>query len=105
MSNFIPFNREQAFLLPPDLKAWVPEDDLAHFVVAAVDRVPLGAFEVPKRTGGKPQYHPRLMLALLVYAYANGIFSSRPIERATLRAIAVPFVAANPPPHPTTIAV
>jgi transposase len=84
MANFIPFNRDQAFLLPPDLKSWLPDDDLAHFVVAAVERVPLAAFEVPGRTGGKPQYHPRLMLALLVYCYANGIFSSRRIERATI---------------------
>ena len=98
MSNFVPFNCDQAFLLPPDLKAWLPEDDLAHFIVAAVERVPLGAFEVPSRTGGKPQYHPRLMLALLVYAYANGIFSSRRIERATYRDIAVRFVAADPAP-------
>jgi hypothetical protein len=43
MSNFVPLNRDQAFLLPPDLKGWLPENDLAHFVVAAVDRVPLGA--------------------------------------------------------------
>jgi transposase len=105
MSNFIPFNRDQAFLLPPDLKTWVPEDDLAHFVVAAVDRVALGAFATPSRTGGKPQYHPRLMLALLVYAYANGIFSSRRIERATYRDIAVRFVAANLHPDHDTIAV
>jgi transposase len=105
MSNFIPFNRDQAFLLPPDLKSWLPEDDLAHFVVAAVDRVPLGAFAMPARTGGKPQYHPRLMLALLVYAYANGIFSSRRIERATYRDIAVRFVAANLHPDHDTIAV
>jgi transposase len=104
MSNFIPFNRDQAFLLPPDLKSWVPEDDLAHFVVAAVDRVPLGAFATPSRTGGKPQYHPRLMLALLVYAYANGIFSSRRIERATYRDIAVRLVAANLHPDHDTIA-
>ena len=105
MSNFVPFNREQAFLLPPDLKAWLPEDDLAHFVVAAVERVPLGAFAVPDRTGGKPQYHPRLMLALLIYSYANGIFSSRRIERATWRDIAVRFVAANLHPDHDTIAV
>ncbi len=45
MSNFVPFNRDQAFLLPPDLKTWLPEDDLAHFVVAAVERVPLGRSE------------------------------------------------------------
>jgi transposase len=105
MSNFVPFNRDQAFLLPPDLKAWLPEDDLAHFVVAAVDRVPLGAFEVPARTGGKPQYHPRLMLALLIHSYASGIFSSRRIERATWRDIAVRFVAANLHPDHDTIAV
>lgn len=105
MANFIPFNREQAFLLPPDLKSWLPDDDLAHFVVAAVERVPLAAFEVPGRTGGKPQYHPRLMLALLVYCYANGIFSSRRIERATYRDIAVRFVAANLHPDHDTVAV
>jgi len=105
MANFILFNRDQAFLLPPDLKAWLPEDDLAHLVVAAVDRVPLGTFEVPARTGGKPQYHPRLMLALLIYAYANGIFSSRRIERATYRDIAMRFVAANLHPDHDTIAV
>jgi transposase len=105
MSNFVPFNREQAFLLPPDLKAWLPEDDLAHFVVAAVERVPLGAFRVVDRVGGKPQYHPRLMLALLIYCYANGIFSSRRIERATHRDIGVRFVTANLHPDHDTIAV
>jgi hypothetical protein len=46
MSNFVPFNRDQSFLLPPDLKEWLPADDVAHFVVAAVERVPLGAFQV-----------------------------------------------------------
>jgi transposase len=85
MDNFIPFNRDQAFLLPPDLKAWLPDNDLAHFVVAAVERVAVGTFAVPRRTGGKAQYHPRLMLALLIYSYANGILSSRRIERATYR--------------------
>jgi hypothetical protein len=44
MSSFISFNSDQAFLLPPHLKAWVPDADLAHFVVAAVERVPIGAF-------------------------------------------------------------
>jgi transposase len=105
MSNYVPFNRDQAFLLPPDLKAWLAEDDLAHFVVAAVERVPLAAFIVPARSGGKPQYHPRLMLALLIYCYANGIFSSRRIERASYRDIAVRFVAANLHPDHDTIAV
>ena len=70
-------------MLPPDSRSWLPDDDLAHFVVAAVERVPLAAFVVPGWTGGNPQYHPRLMLALLIHCYANGIFSPRRIERAT----------------------
>ena len=104
MSSFIPFNRDQAFLMPPDLKSWLPEDDVAHFVVAAVERVPLGLFTVPSRTGGKAQYHPRLMLALLIHCYANGVFSSRRVERATYRDVAVRFVAANLHPDHDTIA-
>ena len=105
MASFIPFSRDPAFLLPPDVKAWVPDDDLAHFIVAAVERVPIWAFRTGSQPGGKAQYHPRLMLALLIYCYANGIFSSRRIERATYRDIAVRFVAANLPPDHDTIAV
>ncbi|MDT8872937.1 transposase [Komagataeibacter rhaeticus] len=104
MSSFIPFDRSQPYLLPPDLKSWLPSDDVAHFIVAAVERVPLRAFSVPVRTGGKAQYHPRLMLALLIYAYANGVFSSRRIERATYRDIGMRFVAANLHPDHDTIA-
>ena len=104
MTDFIPFNREQSYLLPPDLKRWLPEDDVAHFVIAAVERVELSAFQVKTRPGGKAQYHPRLMLALLVYSYANGIFSSRRIERASHRDIGVRFVAANLHPDHDTIA-
>ncbi len=104
MATFVPYDRRQAFLLPPDLKDWLPADDLAHFVVAAVERVALSAFKVNEQAGGKPQYHPRLMLALLIYCYANGTFSSRRIERATHRDIGVRFVAANTHPDHDTIA-
>ena len=104
MTGFIPFSREQAFLLPPDAKDWLPADDVAHFIVAAVDRVPLGAFAVRPIPGGKAQYHPRLLLALLIYCYANGIFSSRRIERATHRDLGVRYVAANLHPDHDTIA-
>lgn len=104
MTQFIPFSRDQAFLLPPDAKDWLPADDVAHFVVAAVERVPLGAFAVRPIPGGKAQYHPRLLLALLIYCYANGIFSSRRIERATHRDIGVRYVAANLHPDHDTIA-
>jgi transposase len=104
MTHFVPFSRDQAFLLPPDVRDWLPPDDVAHFVVAAVDRVPLDAFEVRAVPGGKAQYHPRLLLALLIYCYANGIFSSRRIERATHRDLGVRYVAANLHPDHDTIA-
>jgi hypothetical protein len=77
---------------------------VAHFVVAAVERVPLGAFTVRPIPGGKAQCHPRLMLALLICAYANGIFSSRRIERATHRDLGVRSVAAKLHPDHDTIA-
>jgi transposase len=104
MTTYAPFDRDQPFLLPPDLKDWLPENDLAHFIVAAAERVRLGAFRTNPQAGGKPQYHPRLMLALLVYCYANGVFSSRRIERATYRDIGARFIAANTHPDHDTIA-
>jgi hypothetical protein len=57
MTQFIPFSRDQAFLLPPDAKDWLPADDVAHFVVAAVDRVPLSAFAVGLAPKSQPT-HP-----------------------------------------------
>jgi transposase len=104
MSKFVYCERDQAFLLPPDLRDWIPEDDLAHFVIEAVERVEMSTFKVNDRGTGSAQYHPRMMLALLIYCYANRIFSSRRIERATYRDIGVRFVAANSHPDHDTIA-
>ena len=72
-------------------------------VVEAVERVPLERLQVNERGTGSAQYHPRMMLALLVYCYANGIFGSRRIERATYRDIGVRYVAANCHPDHDTI--
>ncbi len=104
MANFVPCERDQAFLLPPDLKDWLPEDDLAHFIIAACERVELGHFKINDRNSGSAQYHPHMMLSLLVYCYANGLFSSRRIERATYRDIAVRYITANTHPDHDTIA-
>ena len=104
MANFISDDRTQGLLLPPDLREWVPADDLAHFVIEAVERVHLGGFKVNWKGTGKAQYHPRMMLALLIYCYANGIFSSRRIERATHRDVAVRYIAADTHPDHDTIA-
>ena len=103
MPKFVQRDQSQLYLLPPDLRDWLPEDDLAHFVVEAVERVPLERFEVNERGTGSAQYYPRMMLALLVYCYANGIFGSRRIERATYRDIGVRYVAANCHPDHDTI--
>jgi transposase len=103
MSKFVQADRDQPFLLPPDLRDWLPEDDLAHFVLEAVERVSIDRFKVNARGTGSAQYHPQMMLGLLIYCYANGIFSSRRIERATYRDIGVRFITANCHPDHDTI--
>jgi transposase len=79
-TKFVYVNHKQPLLLSPDLRDWVPEDDLVHFVIAAVDGLDLSTFVVNERGTGSPQYPPHMMLSLLIYCYANGIFSSRRIE-------------------------
>jgi len=90
-------------LLPPDLRDWVEEDDLVHFIIEAVDRLPLEVFQVNHRGSGSDQFPPRMMLALLIYCYANGVFSSRKIERATYRDISVRYLTGNHHPDHDTI--
>ena len=103
MAKFVQRDQSQLYLLPPDMREWLAENDLAHFVIEAVERVAMSAFEVNERGTGSAQYHPRTMLALLVYCYANGIFGSRRIERATYRDIGVRYVGANCHPDHDTI--
>lgn len=102
-ANFITFDRNTPMLLPPDLKDWVGEDDMVHFVIEAIERLPLASFQVNERGSGSKQHNPHMMLALLVYCYSNGIFSSRKIERATYRDIAVRFLTADTHPDHDTI--
>lgn len=90
-------------LLPPDLRDWVGEDDLVHFVISAVERLPLEQFAVNTKGCGDEQYPPHMMLALLIYCYANGIFSSRRIERASYRDVAVRYLCAETHPDHDTI--
>jgi transposase len=96
-------DRNTPMLLPPDLREWVAEDDLVHFVIEAVERLPLSSFLVNHRGSGDEQYSPHLMLALVIYCYANGIFSSRRIERATYRDVAVRYLTADTHPDHDTI--
>ena len=57
-------------LMPPDMRSWVPADDLAHFVLEAVEAVPVTDFQINWRGTGSEQYPPRMLLALVVYCYS-----------------------------------
>ena len=103
MTRFVQTDRSQPFLMPPDLRDWVPTDDLAHFIVEAVARIGLDKFAINNRGTGSEQYHPLMMMALIVYCYTNGIFASRRIEKATYRDVVVRFITANTHPDHDTI--
>lgn len=102
-AKFVNIARDTPMLLPPDLRDWVAEDDLVHFVIEATERLPLDYFRVNERGSGSAQMPPHMMLALLVYCYCNGIFSSRKIERATYRDVAVRYLTADTHPDHDTI--
>lgn len=104
MERLVPANRSQQLLLPPNLQEWVPEDDLVHFVIEAVEGMALPGLKVNTRGTGSRQYPPRMMLELLIYCFANGIFSSRRIGRATYRDVAVRYLTADTHPDHDTIA-
>jgi transposase len=104
LSNFRMIDRETGFLLPPSVDEWLPERHLARFIVEVVDRLDLSAMSKSYRGTGSASYHPTLLLGLLVYGYATGVFSSRKLERATYDSVAFRFIAANDHPDHDTIA-
>jgi transposase len=104
MSNFRTIDRETGFLLPPSVDEWLPEKHLARFVVEVVDGLDLRAMSGSYRGSGSASYHPRMLLGVLVYGYATGVFSSRKLERATYDSVAFRFIAANDHPDHDTIA-
>src|SRR3954462_3746168 len=99
-------DREQSFLMPPDVREWLPEGHLAWFVLDAVAAMDLAAFCAAYREDGRsrPAYEPSMMVALLLYAYARGVRSARAIERACEEDVAYRVIAANSKPAPATIA-
>jgi len=81
--KFVNIDRETPMLLPVDMREWLPEDHLAHFLIEVVGSMDLSSFSVNGRGTGSAQYPPSMLLALLVYCYATGRFSSRVIEQAS----------------------
>ena len=102
-SRFVNIDRSTPMFLPPDLRDWVPQDHLVHFVIDAVEALPLSQFRINHRGTGSEQYPPRMLLALLIYCYATGTFSSRQIEALTHYDVAVRFLCANTHPDHDTI--
>jgi transposase len=101
--RFKPVEREQPMLLPYDLKEWLPANHIVHFTIEAAEMVPMESFVVNERGSGDEQYHPHMLLALLLYCYSHGIFSSRRIEKATWSDVAVRYICANRHPDHDTI--
>ena len=104
MSNFRTIDRETGFLLPPSVDEWLPEKHLARFIVDVIEGLDLRAMSGSYRGSGSASYHPRMLLGILVYGYATGVFSSRKLERATYDSVAFRFIAANDHPDHDTIA-
>ena len=104
MSNFRPVDRDTGFLMPPSVDEWLPERHLARFVVEVIAGLDLRAMTGSYRGSGEACYHPSILLGLLVYGYATGVFSSRKLERATYDSVAFRFIAANQHPDHDTIA-
>src|SRR4051794_38006267 len=104
MSNFRPITRDMDFLMPPSVDEWLPQRHLARFVVEVIEGLDLRAMTGSYRGSGEASYHPRLLLGLIVYGYATGVFSSRKLERATHDSVAFRFIAANDHPDHDTIA-
>jgi transposase len=97
-------DRQTPMLLPPDLREWVADNELAHLVLEAVELCDTERARLNVRGSGNEQYPPSMMIALLIYCYATGLFSSRRIERATYESVAVRYLCANHHPDHNTIA-
>jgi transposase len=104
--NFIESRREQGFLLPPDVREWLPADHLAWFVIDAVGEMDLAAFYAAYRADGhgRAAYEPSVMVALVLYAFATGVRSSRGIERHCRQDVAYRVITGNLVPDHATIA-
>ena len=99
-------DRDQPFLLPPDMREWLPADHVVWLVIEAVGRLDTSAFHARRRTGGAGAagYDPDMMVTLLVWAYANGITSSRRIERLCQQDVAFRVICAGHVPDHVTVA-
>jgi transposase len=102
--RFVSVDRNTAYLLPPSVQDWLPENHRARFVVEIVEQLDLRQLTTAYRGRGSDACHPAMMVALLFYGYATGVFASRKLERETYDSVAFRYVAANQHPDHDTIA-
>jgi len=105
-NSYRPVLRDQAFLLPPDVREWLPSDHLVLFLLDTLDAVDTSAFDRCRRLGGAgaPGYDPTMLLGLLMYAYCRGVRSSRQVERLCGTDVAFRVLCAQDVPDHCTIA-
>jgi transposase len=103
--DFVPRDRDTSMLLPPNLQDWLPKNHLARFIVEVVEQMDLSHIEDSySGQGGRRPFAPKMLVALLLYGYATGIFSSRKLEQACLDSVAFRYISANTSPDHDTIA-
>lgn len=105
--TFRAYSLDQRLLLPPDLREWLPDGDVALFLSDVVDELDLSSIYAAYAQGdrrGQPPYHPAMMVKLLLYGYCTGVPSSRKIERATYRDVAFRVLAGDQHPDHDSIA-
>jgi transposase len=103
MARFKPIQRDTDYLFPPSMSDWLPEHHLSRFVVDIVEQLDLKPMERAYGTSGSDAFHPALLLSIMIYGYATGVFSSRKLEQATYDSVAFRFVAANEHPDHDTL--
>jgi transposase len=104
MSNFILADRKTDYLLPPSVDDWLTQDHLARFVVEVIDGLDLSNLTRQYAGRGSKAHHPATLLAMLVYGYSTGVFSSRKLEMATYDSVAFRYIAAGSHPDHDTLA-
>lgn len=97
-ARFVLVDHDTPLLLPPDMREWVPTSHPVHFIMDAVGQLDASKARVDERGTGDAQYPPQMMLGLLIYSYATGVFSSRQIERTTYGNVAVRVMCADTHP-------
>lgn len=102
-ARFVNIDYDTPLILPPNLRDWLPAGHLAHFLLDAVEEMDLCQIKVNERGTGSEQYPPRMLLTLLLYCYATGVFSSRRIEQATHDSVPVRLICADTHPDHATI--